>query len=237
MLWENIGQVAILTLSSLVALFLLTKLMGNRQMSQLTMFDYIIGISFGSLAAEMAAHPDTESWLVLEALLIYALVAVCINIMNMHSLKARKIFLGAPLILYDQGHLYLSSLKKAKVDLNELMAECRAAGYFDLSQLEMIILEVNGKLSFLPVSKERPLTTKDMQLHPKQERPALAVIMDGVVFPERLQAAGYNESWLKKEMKAQGYSDFKEVFLACIADNKLNVYARDEKEQPKKHFA
>lgn len=237
MMWENVAKVAALCLASLVALFLLTKLMGNRQMSQLTMFDYIIGISFGSLAAEMAAHPDPESWLILESMVIYALAAVGINILNTHSLKARKLFLGAPLVLYDQGKLYLTSLRKAKVDLNELLAECRAAGYFDLSQLEMIILEVNGKLSFLPVSAYRPVEPADLQLQPRQERPQVAVIMDGVVFPKRLAAIGFDQNWLDKQLKAQGYDGHKDVLLACVADGQLTVYGRHDQQQPKKHYA
>lgn len=237
MVWEKMADVALLCLCSLVALFLLTKLMGNRQMSQLTVFDYIIGISFGSLAAEMAAHPDPDSWLILEAMAIYALAALGINILNTHSLKARKLFLGAPLVLYDQGKLYLASLRKAKMDLNELLAECRAAGYFDLSQLEMIILEVNGKLSFLPVSAYRPAEPADLQLQPRQERPQVAVVMDGVIFPERLAALGFDQNWLDKQLKAQGYADHKKVLLACVADGQLTVYGPHDKQQPKKHYA
>ena len=81
---EKLWQVALFSTASLAALFVLTKLMGNRQMSQMTMFDYVIGISFGSLAAEMAAHPESESWFVLEAMAIYALITLLINFFNMH---------------------------------------------------------------------------------------------------------------------------------------------------------
>lgn len=79
MTWNDLGQVVLQSIASLVVLFLLTKLMGNRQMSQLTMFDYITGISIGSLAAEMASHPDDESWLGLVAMAIYAFITVGIN--------------------------------------------------------------------------------------------------------------------------------------------------------------
>ena len=148
--WEDFGLVLVYSLGSLVWLFVLTKLMGNRQMSQLTLFDYIIGISIGSIAAEMASHPEEDAWLGLIAMTIYALVAVGFNVLNDKSLKARRVLIGSPLVLLDHGRLYRQNLKRAKLDLNELLAECRSAGYFDLSELEMILMEVNGKLSFLP---------------------------------------------------------------------------------------
>lgn len=154
--WEDFGLVLVYSLGSLVWLFVLTKLMGNRQMSQLTLFDYIIGISIGSIAAEMASHPEEDAWLGLIAMTIYALVAVGFNVLNDKSLKARRVLIGSPLVLLDHGQLYRQNLKRAKLDLNELLAECRSAGYFDLSELEMILMEVNGKLSFLPVSQNRP---------------------------------------------------------------------------------
>ena len=141
--WEDFGLVLVYSLGSLVWLFVLTKLMGNRQMSQLTLFDYIIGISIGSIAAEMASHPEEDAWLGLIAMTIYALVAVGFNVLNDKSLKARRVLIGSPLVLLDHGQLYRQNLKRAKLDLNELLAECRSAGYFDLSELEMILLEAD----------------------------------------------------------------------------------------------
>lgn len=233
---EKVWQVAVFSIASLIALFVLTKLMGKRQISQMTMFDYIIGISFGSLAAEMAAHPEEESWIVLEAMAIYALITLLINFFNMHSLKSRKVFLGAPLVILDRGKLYFSSLKKAKIDLNELLGECRTAGYFDLEELEMILLEVNGKLSFLPRSQNRPLTAADISRKTKPERPSVAVVMDGVLLSEKLRDIGYDEKWLQRQMSAAGYPDCKNVLLAMVNEGKLTVYPREDSSQPKKSY-
>lgn len=232
----KVWQVAVFSIASLIALFVLTKLMGNRQMSQMTMFDYIIGISFGSLAAEMAAHPEEESWLVLVAMTVYAMITLLINFFNMHSLKSRKVFLGAPLVIMDKGKLYISGLKKAKIDLNELLAECRTAGYFDLEELEMILLEVNGKLSFLPKSQNRPLTAADISRRTKPERPSVAVVMDGVPLVDKLRENGYDEKWLQKQIAAAGYPDCKNVLLAMVNDGKLTVFPREDSLQPKNSY-
>lgn len=236
--WSDLGQVVIYSFCSLIVLFLLTKLMGNRQMSQLTMFDYIAGISIGSLAAEMASHPEPESWLGLVAMAIYAFVTLGINVLNTRSLKARNAFLGSPIVLYDHGKLSFENLKKAKLDLNEVLAECRNAGYFDLAQLQMILLEVNGKLSFLPNELNRPLTPQDMQMEPTQARPAVAVIMDGVLFDKRLHAIGLNEEWLTKQLTLQGYKNHEDILLATVdGDNALAVYRRDPNTDTKDYYA
>ncbi|MBE5800934.1 MAG: DUF421 domain-containing protein [Clostridiales bacterium] len=224
-----------LSLCSLTALFVLTKLMGKRQMSQLTLFDYIAGISIGSMAAEVACHPEPESWLGLISMAIYGVAALLINVLNTRSLKIRKVFLGVPLVLYDNGQLYLRNLKKAKLDLNELMMECRVSGYFDLRQLQLILMEVNGKLSFLPNSQYRPATPEDLSLNPSQERPAVAVIMDGVAFPSRLQAIGLNESWLEKQLHAQGYVGAEQILLATVSNDKLAVWPK-QAAPPKEHY-
>lgn len=237
-LWKNLGLTAVYSVSSLAWLFVLTKLMGNRQMSQLTMFDYVIGISIGSIAAETASHPEADAWIALLSMTLYALAAVGFNVLNNRSLKARRLLLGAPLVLLDHGRLYRENLKKAKLDLNELLAESRSAGYFDLSQLETILMEVNGKLSFLPLSQERPATPRDFSLSPAPERPTVAAIMDGVAFPSRLRAVGLDERWLDKQLKSQGYDSPREVFLALVdRDDRLSVYPMENDRPCKERYA
>lgn len=235
--WMDVGQVLVLSVVSLAVLFLITKMLGNRQLSQLTMFDYVIGISIGSLAAEMASHPEPEAWLGLLAMAIYGVASILINVLNDKSRKVRRFVLGEPTILYDSGTLYYNSLKKARLDLTEFLTACRNAGYFDLSQLQMVLMEINGQLSFLPNELERPLTPADMNLSPQQSRPVIAVVMDGVVLPNRLKATGNNEAWLKKQMKAQGFSDPADIFLATVdADNALAIYEKNEDLQCKSYY-
>ncbi len=221
-------------LVSVAALFILTKLMGNRQMSQLSMFDYVMGISIGSIAAEMAANPDAELLRPLMGMAVYAGVDVGINLLNNRSRKARAIFQGKPVVLYDSGTLYYRNLIKAKLDLTELLAQCRNSGYFDLSQLQMVLMEVNGKLSFLPNEGERPLTPSDMRIAPPKKRPAVPRVMDGVLLPERRKATGNDQNWLNKQLTLQGFTDCGDILLATVdADNNFAVYERDEEKADK----
>lgn len=231
MVWQDLGNVVWLSVVSLIFLFILTRLMGNRQISQLTMFDYVTGISIGSIAAEMASHPEPDAWYGLIAMALYAGATVLFNLMNDKSRKARKLILGEPLILFDKGKLYYEGLKKAKLDLTEFLTECRGSGYFDLAQLQTVLMEVNGKLSFLPNEPDRPLTPRDMQLTPAQSRPPIAIIMDGVLLQERLRRSGNTESWLRSQLQIQGYRDETTILLALVDDqNNLSIYQKTSDE-------
>ena len=136
---KEIGSVTILAISSVIVLFLLTKLMGYRQMSQMSLFDYINGITIGSIAAEMAT--DLENYhLPLTAMIVYGLAAVCLSWISQKSMSARRFLNGKPLILLHHDTLYEENLKKAKIDRNELLEQCRVGGYFHIAQLQTVIL-------------------------------------------------------------------------------------------------
>lgn len=232
----NIPEVILRSFLSLVTLFLLTKALGNRQMSQLSMFDYIAGISIGSLAAEAASHQDGFLHGIV-AMAVFAGVTLLINLLNDKSLKLRRFFLGEPLVLYDNGTIYYKNLRKAKLDLTEFMTQCRGSGFFDLTKLHMVILEVNGKLSFLPAETERPLTPSDMNLAPKQQRPVIPVVTDGTLLPQGLEATGNNEAWLRKQIQSQGFSGLEDILLGTVdTDNNLVLYEKKENKQSRNYY-
>ncbi|MEA5015187.1 MAG: DUF421 domain-containing protein [Candidatus Limiplasma sp.] len=222
-------QGALFSILSVVALFFMTKLLGNRQMSQLTLFDYIAGISIGSIAAEIATHPDEGGWVGLVAMAIYGGVTWLTNLADDHSLRLRRFILGEPLVLFSQGTLYFQNLKKAKLDLNEFLTECRSSGYFDLSQLQLVILEVNGKLSFLPLAVNRPLTPADMGQSPVSQEPCLPVILDGRIVGQALHSLGYDENWLRKGWERQGFARPEEILLGMAnRTGDLTLYEKTE---------
>lgn len=227
---QEIGSVIILSLVSLVVLFLLSKLMGYRQMSQMSLFDYINGITIGSIAAEMATELE-DYHQPLTAMIVYGLVAVFLSWLSQKSMSARRFLNGKPLILLHRGTLYEENLKKAKIDLNEFLEQCRVSGYFDISQLQTVILEGNGKLSFLPKAAERPATPSDLSLTPDDEDMTAALVLDGHIMEDNLHHSGKDKKWLTAHLSDLGYPDAKEVLLAtCDLNNKLTVFAKNRGE-------
>ena len=156
------AHVILASLFSILALFLITKLLGCRQMNQLSMFDYINGITIGSIAAELAASWGKEFWQWAIALVIYGLATFLLSLATDRSIQARRLITGTPIPLYENGQLLDQNFRRAKLDLNEFLMQCRLAGYFDLSQLETVLFEPNGMLSILPASPYRPATPFDL---------------------------------------------------------------------------
>ena len=233
----DILKISLLSFFSIIVLFILTKLMGNREMSQLSMFDYIVGITIGSIAAEMATSLENNFIEPLVAMIIYAVVTIFISFITCKSIKIRRIISGKTLILLDKGKFYRKNFKKAKLDINEFLMQCRINGYFNISDIETALLEPNGKISFLPVNLKRPATPLDFNLNPQKERIVANVIVDGVLLNENLKFTGHDENWLEKQMKEQNVSDIHEVFLATVdVDNNLSIYIKLPKENSHDSF-
>jgi uncharacterized membrane protein YcaP (DUF421 family) len=230
----EILYVIALSIGSLAAIFLLTKLMGYRQMSQMSMFDYIVGITIGSIAAEMATSLDENFMQPLVGMIVYAVSAVLLSCGSSHSIRFRRLVEGKPLVLLNNGELYYSNLKRAKIDVSEFLEQCRVNGYFDVSKLETAILEGNGKISFLPKATDRPLTPGDVDLSPQQDFMVANVIIDGKVMHGNLRHTGKDETWLRSQIKGQGAKCVEEILLAtCDMNNKLTVFLKENKKEQK----
>ncbi len=216
-------QVFLTALFSAVLLFILTKIMGHKQVSQLDVFDYVNGITIGSIVAELATELETPIRPLI-ALLVYAVVAFSLSVISNKFPSSRKIILGHPVLLIDNDKMYRSNFKKAKLDLNEFLYLCRNQGYFDISQIQTAVFEANGSLSILPKSANRPLTPDDMKIYPTQEKAVTELVMDGKIVTGSLEKLMKDESWLTAELKKQGIPSIKQTFFA-FADDKKNVTA------------
>lgn len=217
-----------LSLSSVIALFLLSKIMGNKEISQLSMFDYVIGITIGSIAAEMATALENDFWQPLLAMAVYAIVTILISAISRKSLAARRLINGKSYILLDNGVLFYKNFSKAQIDLNEFLVECRNKGYFNIADIQTAIFEPNGKISFLPKSLKRPSTPEDLNLNVAQENVVTNLILDGKILKENLKSINKDENWLLNNLKLQGYKKLSHIFLATCDNNlNLSVYAKN----------
>ena len=220
-------QVILSALLSITVLFLLAKIMGHKQVAQLDFFDYITGITIGSIAAELATELENPMK-PLVAMIVYGLIAVGISVLENKIPRMRKYANGTPTILMDKGKLYRENLKKAKLDLSEFMLMCRQAGYFNLQDIQTAVFEYNGKISILPVSGKRPVNPQDINLSPAQETISTEIIMDGRILNGNLRRMGLDENWLQKQLAAQGYRSAKEIFLGvCDGNNNLMLFSCD----------
>ena len=214
-----------LSLGSIVVLFILTKIVGQREMSGLSIFDFMLAITIGSIAAEMATSLEDNFMQPLIAMVIYTIVTLIISFINMKFVKLRPIFSGKTLILYDNGTLFKDNFKKAKIDLNDFLSQCRTNGYFNLSDIKTALLEENGKISFLPYSDKRPANASDFNIKPDDDGVSTNLILDGTIMEENLKELNFDKQWLDKALRKQGIYKIENIFLATYSvDGNLSVY-------------
>lgn len=213
---------------SLIVLFLITKLIGKKQVSELSLFDYVIGISIGNFAAEMTINLESDEIYGIVAVLIFGFIAYLVSILTMKSIKLRRFFMGTPTILIEHGKLIQDNFYKVRYDINDMLEQCRVNGYFDISEIEYAIVEANGELSILPKDENRPVTIKDMKLKPNKQGLCANVIIDGKIMYKNLEIIDKDEKWLLKELKIKG-KELENILLATVDINeKINFYEKNK---------
>lgn len=217
-------KILLTSLLSVVSLFIMAKIMGHKQMAELDFFDYISGITIGSIAAELAI--DSEMfWKPLLAIIIYGVVSIGLSWITLRFPQSRKFINGTPTIIMDNGKLYRKNMKKAKLELSEFMVMLRQEGYFNLNDINTAVFEHNGHLTILPKSSKRPITPEDMNISVKQEEINTEIIMDGQIMHENLKRLGFNIEWLEKQLKDQRFKSAKEIYLGiCDKDNNVTFF-------------
>ncbi len=223
-------QVSIRSIISLVTLFLVTKMIGKKQVSELSLFDYVIGISIGNFAAEMTINLDSDILHGTLAVVIFGVIAYAISIATMKSIKLRRFFMGVPTVIIENGILLEEGLKKVKYDVNDFLEQCREMGYFDISQIAYAIVECSGELSILPKGLYKNVNIKDLDLKPEEASLLANVIIDGKIMENNLKIMKKDEKWLLKQLKNLGKN--KENILLATLDNneKLLVYDKNMKK-------
>lgn len=226
-----IAEMIIIPIISLIVLFILTKLMGYRQVSQLSMFDYIIGITIGSIASEFIMGGYKEFDRPLLGMVVYAVCTILISFLARISQKARRIIDGKPIILYEKDCIYNKQLNKAKIDIDEFLMQCRINGYFNLEELELVVLETNGNLSFLPKEKNRPMQVKDTIPHVEPKPLPVILVKEGTIYYENLTKIHQNEEWLLTTLKNKAIALEHVLLLYQEENTNIQVFVKNSKER------
>ncbi|MFD1957582.1 DUF421 domain-containing protein [Paenibacillus thailandensis] len=208
-------EVAWRTLVAVVILFLLTKLLGKRQVSQLSLFEYITGITIGSLAAYIPLDLESSWYLGLVSLAVWIVVSLGIEFLQLKSKKARDFIDGKGTILIKGGKILEDNLAKERLTLDELMEELRRKNVFRAADVEFAIMEPSGDINVLLTRENQPLTPKHLGVKVGPEYEPQAVIMDGEIMDEPLATIGKNRAWLHTELEKIGAA-VENVFLGQV---------------------
>lgn len=227
---NDIMKVVYQSALAFIVLFIISKILGKKQISQLSFIDYVIGISIGSIAAEMATDSSRPYYHFIVSMIAFGLLDFFITIISRKTRVLKNIFKGKPIILINKGQIDYKMLKKSKLDLNDLMSQCRTKGFFFVSDIEYCVFETSGDLSILPVDKSRPVVSKDFDLPVKKVELQKEFILDGIVIDEELTALNKTEEWLFKQLNIKNKKDLKNILLAVYEDDmkNLTVHYKDD---------
>ena len=218
------------TILVLIILFFITKMMGKKQISELNFFDYVVGITIGSIAADISLDIEKNMIAGIAALFIYGFISYIISFVSIKSILARRFFIGVPTVLVEKGKIIESGLKKSKIDVNDLLMEARENGYFNLDEIDYALMEVNGNISFLPKEKEKPVTKKDIKIKCSNEGLTVNAIIDSKYMVNNMKAINKDKEWLDHELKVNGYDNYDNILLATIDNNyKVTIYEKNVK--------
>ncbi len=220
------------SLISLLTLFIITKIIGKKQVSELSLFDYVIGISIGNFSAEMIINKEVQYINGMMAIIVFGLTAWFVNYLARKSILVRRLLMGVPTVVIENGIIMEQSLKSLNMDINDLLEFLRSEGYFHIEEVAYAIMEANGQLSVLPKGAYKPATLKDMKIAGSKEELDANVIIDGEFMEENIKNSSKGMEWIRKELKKNGYNKPDDILLGIVSNNKLILYPKNS-EQPK----
>ncbi|MCY6483359.1 DUF421 domain-containing protein [Clostridium aestuarii] len=205
---------------SFFTLLIFARVLGKQQISQLTFFDYIVGITIGGIAANLTTNLTSSAWSHWVGLLVWSCLAITLQFISLKWRKASEYINGKPTILIMNGKILEESMKKVRYTLGDLLEELRDKDIFDLREVAFAVLEKDGKLSVLKKSETLPATRKDLNIKTEPTFVDKELIYDGIVIEQNLNAINKTRKWLNKQLKIKGVNDISEVFIAVYNPNK-----------------
>ncbi|MEL4025043.1 DUF421 domain-containing protein [Lysinibacillus endophyticus] len=204
-------------------LLVLTRIMGKKQLSHLTLFDYVVGITVGSIAASMSFDTDIEISNYVAALGVWGLIPVAVGYFGLKSRKFLHLTDGRATILVKKGEVLEENLRKNHIAIEELMMLLREKGVFKVDDVEIAILETNGELSVMKKTDLEAITPRLLGIKVKLEHAPTLLVVDGHLLSKNMKILGHSRKWLMKEIQKHGAHSLQDVFLAQV-DSNGNLY-------------
>ncbi|MFC7371839.1 DUF421 domain-containing protein [Fictibacillus iocasae] len=219
----NIGSLTAELFFGFIALFILTKVLGKTQITQLTPFDFISSLILGELLGNAIYDSETNLWMIFYAVAVWGGLVYGIEILSQKVKGMRKMLEGAPSIVIREGLIVREELKRNKLDVNQLQNLIRQKGYFSMREIHYAILETNGTISVLPKYMYGSANREELHLQGKEAELPVTVIIDGETIYDNLKTAQLTENMLNQLLSNQGFHSIKEVMYAEMVEGELHA--------------
>lgn len=223
--------VVIRSIISFFALLLLVRLMGKQQVAQLTFFDYVVGITIGSIASTLSVQVNENTLATLVGMGTWTILAILLACLGVRSVWVQKVVDGEATVVIENGKILEDNLKRIRIPIDQMLSELRAQGVFSMDDVEFAMFEPGGKFSIQKKSQKQPLTPSDLNISTQYDGLPTVLIMDGVVLDDALHSLKLSKAWLHHQLGKQNVQDTTEVSLAQL-DTKGNLYVDLKGDKP-----
>jgi len=216
----NFWEMILRTTLSFAVLLLLARLLGKKQLSQLTFFNYITGITIGSIAADIAGETETPFTNGLISLIWWSFLTGLVGYIGIKSSKARIVLDGEPTIVIKEGKILEKAMQSIRLNIDDLSMMLREQGVFSTQDVDYAVLEPNGKLSILKKVKQQPATKQDLKVStPIPKYFPSEIISDGKFISKNLEELNLTKESILQQLQKQGIHSVEEVFYAEIQND------------------
>ena len=216
----NFFEMLLRTTGSFFAILILARIIGKKQLSQLTFFHYVTGITVGSIAAEIAAQAETPFWDGIISLVWWSVLTILVTIVTLKSKNLRILFDGKPTVLVKNGVIFPEALKKERLHIDELMMMLREKDIYSFDEVLHVTLETNGEIGVMKKPSSRNVTQQDMQIKPTEVLHfPVEIISDGKIIYENLHQANLDEQWLMRKLRKKNIENADDIYFAQLLEN------------------
>ncbi len=223
-------EIIIRSLIMFIILYLIVKFLGKKQIKNLTLYDYVLSITIGSIAADSIISLDTPLYDGVIALIVFAIIGYISSFITFHNHVVEEIIDGEPLILFENNNFNYQNLDNAKISIAKFLENCRLKGCYDINKLECAVLESSGDISILLKENSQPITSNDlkntMQKNSKKQTPSHLIIVDGIINEEELKKAKKSKTWLNKYLKEKQKEIDNIALLSIDKNNKITMFTK-----------
>lgn len=206
-----------------ITIFIISRIEGKKTIAQMQLIDYVVGITIGSIAAQMTIDEEIPFYLFILAMVMFLLLSLIVSSIERKANILKFILRGKPDVIIENGKINAKALNKSKLDVNELLALCRQKSYFDINDIAFAVFETSGELSILPKANKSPVVAEDVGANPPKASLSQDVIIDGQIVEACLVNIGKDRNWLFEKLSISDESEIKKYILATYDEEKDQI--------------
>jgi len=218
---QGIIEIVFRSIFTYIFLLVLGRIIGRKLISRITFFDFIVGITLGSIAVRIALGSQESPFLATISAIVITILVVITDYLDIKSINFRKLVDGEAIILISNGKLIDYNLKKVRININKLMMQLREKDIFNVDDVALASIESDGELTVLPKANKQSITTGDLNISTKCNGLISDIIVDGKIMYNNLKRTNYDERWIREQLKTYNISNVEEVFYAGLNDTAI----------------